>query len=177
MTRIETERLVLRPWTLDDVDLWHQLAGDVGYTAFAPPGAFSVDDDEGARVFLRERVAQGARGLGKWPVFTRDGGVFVGTCGLSEYPIRDVPSVELGYRLLLAHWGRGYATEAARAMLDHGLRTLGRPRVHAFVAPENHASLRVIASLPFVRDGELIHAGLRHLLFVSSTPEASSGAG
>ena len=89
----------------------------------------------------------------------------MGTCGLDPYVVRGEPSVELGYRLLLAHWGRGYGTELARAALHHGLVRLGRPQVHAFALPQNRASCAILHKLGMTPDGTLDHGGLRHDLF------------
>lgn len=166
MQRIETPRLYLRPWTESDVPLWHQLAMDVGYNVFAPPGAFLVSDDEGALAAIRKRRALLADGLGKWPAFIRDTNQFVGTCGLDPVVVRGEPSVELGYRLLLAHWGRGYGTEIAGAMLQYGVATLGRARVHAFSLPQNRASCAILRKIGMVADGTIVHGGLDHDLFV-----------
>lgn len=165
--RIETPRLYLRPWTEVDVPLWHQLSTDVGYNVFAPPGAFLVADDDGARAAIRARRALLADGLGKWPAFTRETDLFVGTCGLDPCAVRGEPSVELGFRLLLAHWGCGFGTELARAMLQYGLDTLGRTRVHAFALPQNRASRAILHKIAMVPDGLLEHGGLIHDLFVT----------
>jgi [ribosomal protein S5]-alanine N-acetyltransferase len=147
--------------------LWHELARDVGYNCFAPPGVFSVRDDAEALAWIHRRNARSAEGLGKWPIFTREGGTFVGTCGLDPCDLGGVETVELGYRLLLGAWGHGYAREAARAMLTHGLETLGHPRVHAFVLRQNRASVAVLRDVGFVPAGDHVHAGLPHLLFVA----------
>lgn len=166
---LETERLVLRPWRDDDVPLWHVLANDVGYNCFAPPGVFAVADDDGARAWIRRRNARAGEGLGKWPIFTRDGGAFVGTCGLDPCELAGRDTVELGYRLLLAHWGRGYAREAARRMLRHGF-ALGWSPVHAFALRQNRASVAVLEAIGFAPAGTHVHAGLEHALFAATPP-------
>lgn len=168
MQRIETPRLYLRPWTEVDVPLWHQLATDLGYNVFSPPGVFLVADDEGALAAIRKRRGLLVDGLGKWPAFNRDTDQFVGTCGLDPVDVRGAPSVELGYRLLLAHWGRGYGTELAGAMLRYGLTTLGRARVHAFSLPQNRASRAILHKIGMIPDGMIEHGGLNHDLFVAS---------
>jgi len=166
--RVDTPRLYLRPWAEADVPLWHQLSTDVGYNVFAPPGAFLVADDDGALAAIRKRRSLVADGLGKWPAFTRDTDQFVGTCGLDPVNVHGDSSVELGYRLLLTHWGRGYGTELAGAMLRYGLTTLGRPRVHAFSLPQNRASCAILRKIGMVPDGTIEHGGLVHDLFVAS---------
>jgi ribosomal-protein-alanine N-acetyltransferase len=166
-SRVETGRLYLRPWRDDDLPLWHHLAQDVGYNCFAPPGAFLVRDDAEALAWIHRRNAHAAEGLGKWPVFTREGDTFVGTCGLDPCEIAGEPTVELGYRLLLYAWGHGYAREAAKGMLAHAFGTLGLHRVHAFALRQNRASTAVLRDLGFAPHGEHVHGGLPHLLFVA----------
>jgi RimJ/RimL family protein N-acetyltransferase len=80
--------------------------------------------------------------------------VVIGDCGLIPIPFsgqggKRGPDIELGYRLGAAHWGRGYATEAARAVLKFGIEDLGLDRIVAVTHPENHASKRVLVKTGF----------------------------
>jgi RimJ/RimL family protein N-acetyltransferase len=69
-------------------------------------------------------------------------------------PLEDTgPEIEVGYHLGRAHWGRGYATEAARGLLQHGFERLGLARIVAVVDPENTRSLAVVARLGMRAEG------------------------
>lgn len=91
-------------------------------------------------------------GLGIWATFEREGGAFVGLHLLNH--IRGAEFLQVGYTLRRSMWGRGYATEMARAVLRHGFRTLHLPIVHAIVNLDNPSSMKVLAKLGMRREGE-----------------------
>ena len=80
---------------------------------------------------------------------------FLGWCGV--FPLEASGLMEIGYRTLRAAWGRGFATEAARAVLDHGFRVLDIDPIVAVTHPENHASQRVLAKIGLVPQGSRFH--------------------
>jgi RimJ/RimL family protein N-acetyltransferase len=83
-------------------------------------------------------------GFGLWAVIERESGEVIGYCGLSHFDdIAGQAEIEIGYRLARAYWGRGYATEAARAVRDYGFATLGLPRLVSIIDPRNIASAKV----------------------------------
>ena len=73
----------------------------------------------------------------------------------------DGEDVEVAYRLARSAWGRGVATEAAGALVRHGLGALGLPRLVAVTYPDNHASQRVLDKLGFERRGLIDYKGVR----------------
>ena len=77
-------------------------------------------------------------------------------------PLENTFHIEIGYHLLPAHWGKGYATEAARLILAFGFEILGLPRIHAVVLPRNRPSLRIVDKLGFTQKGTLLHVKLVH---------------
>ncbi len=101
-----------------------------------------------ARVLSDSRRSFRAGGYGLW-VVCRSGGV-IGACGLRPSPLR--LGIELLYSLERSAWGRGYAAEAARAVLAHARRA-GLPRVVAVANPENVASWRVLEGIGMRRTG------------------------
>ena len=121
-------------------------------------------DTAGHEKEVRERIRKDfGPGLGYWSVFPRDRpDDFLGYISLHVLP--DYTEVELGYRFRRTAWGRGVATEAATACLDHAFRTLGLAEVVAVVDAENQGSLRVIAKLGFGAAGRR-HAYRKDLLF------------
>jgi RimJ/RimL family protein N-acetyltransferase len=140
-TRLETERLVIRPFEDGDCDAWLTMVNDEEFNRFLPPGPPASAEDFPPMV-ERRRAMEAERGHAMWAVEAKDGGAFVGQCGL--YPAEgEGPEVELAYHFDKSVWGQGYATEAATAVLAYGLGPVGLPRVIAFVMPDNVASCRV----------------------------------
>ena len=166
MLTLETERLTLRNWLETDVASYMLLATDVGYNCFSPPGRFLVSSAEEAREKIRERINLFERHkLGKFPVFLKATGEFIGTCGMEPFELDGRGEVELGYRLCLKHWGFGYAEEAAAAILRHGFGALHCARIMAFVLPQNRASVKILEKLGFRYLREFMHYDLSHRLY------------
>jgi [ribosomal protein S5]-alanine N-acetyltransferase len=166
MLALETERLFLRNWLDTDVNCYMLLAHDVGYNCFSPPGHFLVHTAEEAKEKVHQRIELFiAQRLGKFPMFLKGTGEFIGTCGLEPFEFAGQPEVELGYRLCLNYWGRGYAAEAAATILQYGFGDLNRNRVMAFALPQNRASLKVLEKLGFLYLIDFVHAELTHELY------------
>jgi len=163
---LETERLFICPWGESDVEYYMQLSKDIGYNSFSVPGQFFVDNIEQAKSKIYQRMALfNERRLGKFPIFSRQNSEFIRTCGLDPYQLDGESEIELGYRLLLRHWGKGYATEAAKVLLHYGFYQVGLSRLIAFALPQNRPSIRVIEKLGFKYLREFIHAGEIHKLY------------
>ena len=163
---LETPRLYLRNWQDSDVPHYLALSKDVGYNCFSPPGRFLTRDAEEARERIQDRIILFRDcGLGKFPVFLKGTGEFVGTCGMEPFELDGQSEAELGYRLCLKHWGKGYATESAEAALRYGFDDLGLKRIFAFALPQNAASLRVLEKLGGVYRRDFDHADLPHRLY------------
>jgi RimJ/RimL family protein N-acetyltransferase len=125
---------------------------------------------EGARAAIAER------GWGQWAVEVVGGAPFVGFVGLNEpsFEAHFTPAVEVGWRLARAHWGHGYATEAARAASAFGLEALALPEIVSFTAVANEPSRRVMERIGMTHDpaDDFDHPGLpagdplrRHVLY------------
>ena len=164
--RLETERLIIREWRESDVGHYLTLSKDVGYSVFSLPGQFLVKDETEALERIKQRQSQfDQRGLGKFLIFHKSTEEFIGTCGMEPYKLDGQDEVELGYRLLLKQWGKGYATEAAGAVLQYGLSQLKLPRVIAFAILQNPQSLKILEKLRFRFLKIFEHAGLPHKLY------------
>jgi len=117
--------------------------GDPEVMRFSLSGACSA---EASLARLRRLIAHDERhGFSKWGVCERASGLLVGDCGIQL--LEDGPDVELGFHLRRSVWGRGYATEAARACLDAAFASLELDQVIAIVAPGNAASVRVLEKI------------------------------
>lgn len=140
---IETERLVLRPLTLQDLDAFVALHADPEVTRFVPSYPRGK-----ARARLTDIERQWAeRGHGLCAVELKDTGEFIGRCGLNHWEQFD--EVEAGWTFQRASWGRGYATEAARACVAWGFEHLDAEYFTAMIAPGNTASAKVAERLGF----------------------------
>jgi RimJ/RimL family protein N-acetyltransferase len=94
------------------------------------------------------------RGFGLWAVELPGQSSFIGYTGLAvpSFDAPFTPCVEIGWRLAAEHWGKGYATEAARAALAHGFETLKLDEVVSFTVPANLRSIGVMKKLGMHRD-------------------------
>jgi len=107
---------------------------------------------------LRRRMTSGwPRTGGIWVVEWRDQPGLLGWCGL--FPLEDSGLIEIGYRYVPAAWGQGVATEAGRAVLDHGFRHLAFDPIVAVAHPDNAASRRVLEKLGLRYEGYAHHYG------------------
>jgi RimJ/RimL family protein N-acetyltransferase len=135
---LETPRLRLEPLTAEHAELL--VALDADPEVMRHLGGVVTREESLAALPRRTDAAADARGLGWWAGFQDD--VFVGWWCLVIDP--DPTTAELGYRLPRAAWGRGLATEGARALLDHGFETVGLGSVWAATREANHGSRRVL---------------------------------
>jgi len=145
MNATHTRRLVLRPFTLDDASFIVELLNDPDWHRFIGDRGVRSEDD--ARAYLRDGpLAHAARhGFALGAVTLRENDAPIGMCGLIR---RDtLPDVDIGYALLGAHRGRGYAREAAAAWLALGFERFGLSRIVAITKPDNAASARVLESI------------------------------
>jgi RimJ/RimL family protein N-acetyltransferase len=161
LPQLETERLVLRPPTVADLGPLHEIWGDRDVMRYVGAGdAHAKDVDESEGRLARLLAHQERRGFSLWIVADRESGTVLGDCGLIEFAFRG-PEVELAYRIGKAHWGKGYATEAARAWTGRGLGELGLETIVAVAHPENGASQRVLEKVGFRYEGPHLHEGVR----------------
>jgi RimJ/RimL family protein N-acetyltransferase len=150
---IETARLVLRPPTHDDL----------GWVLESMNTPAVMRHLGGARLAatVAERLASdiadvAETGSGRWIVWLRRENLRVGRCGLFRMSSDAAPEAlrgqpEIGWTLAEPFWGQGYASEAARAVLDHGFQTLGYPVIYSQTSTSNLASTRMMERLGFER--------------------------
>ncbi len=163
---LATSRLGFRSWRVEDLDPAMSLWGDPRVTALIDArGRLMLEQ---VQAILQREIDNEARvGVQYWPFFLLDSGELVGCCGLKPHHI-EPDLYEFGFHIRFDCWGRGYATEAGRAVLEHARDTLGLPRLVAGHHPENHASKRVLEKLGFtyLRDEYFAGTGLIHPLYV-----------
>jgi RimJ/RimL family protein N-acetyltransferase len=141
-----TERLVLRPWRLEDAPRLSALSRDPGFTQFTLAYRNPLDISA-CRTRICERLEAAKEGLGDWVVVR--GRRIIGATILQSYLFEgdSEPVVEVGYRLEQASWGQGFASEAASRLVVYVLRELKRHRVVACIEPANLRSQAVARKL------------------------------
>ncbi|MFE0459610.1 GNAT family N-acetyltransferase [Kitasatospora sp. NPDC058965] len=161
---ITTQRLRLVPLSTADTDWWVQLHADPEVNRFV--GAYTTEQAEARLAGIADQWA--GRGHGLCAVELLATGERIGRCGLNWWEQFD--ETEVGWTLARAHWGRGYATEAARAVLDWGFGGLGLSRITAMIAHGNEGSEAVARRLGFteLRQDELM--GHRITVFALDAP-------
>ena len=153
MSSIRTTRLLLRPFAAHDLDAFAALNADPRVREFYPSVLTRAESDESAGVYMRhwERY-----GFGRWTIEVPGVTPFAGIVGPMHVPFSApfTPAVEIGWRLAHAHWGQGYATEAARAVVQFGFDTLGLVEIVAFTVPHNLRSRHVMERLGMTQSPE-----------------------
>ena len=159
--------------SLADLDFIAALLSDPEVMRFYP----RVYSREEARGWIeRQRQRYAAHGHGLWLILDRRTGEPVGQVGLLRQRVDGKEEPEVGYLLHRPFWGRGYATEAARATRDHAFHVLGHPYVISLIRPENLPSQRVARRLGMAPARTTTFAGLEHLVFAVSAGAAAPGA-
>lgn len=141
MVIADSERLFLRHLHITDDQALDLVFGDPEVMYYGP----GAQNRQWVREWLRGCLeSYQTAGFGMWGIVEKSSRSVMGCCGFRRLRTPDGPAeIELGYRLARRYWGRGYATEAARAALDYGFKTLCLPRLIAVIDPRNVASLRV----------------------------------
>ncbi len=141
-----TDRLILRDWAAADLEPFAALNADPEAMRFFPAILSRAESDASVAGI---RAHAEARGFGLWALEVRATGEFIGFTGLAvpSYETPFTPCVEIGWRLARHAWGRGYATEAARAAFRHGFGELGLEEIVSFTAAVNTRSIRVMQRL------------------------------
>ena len=152
---VETERLLLRKWNDDDAALVNQIYAKPEVMEFIPGGVWSTDRT--ARVIARMRELDSERGYGFYPVVVKDLGRVIGHCGLGL--LEQTPEIEVAYILDSPYWGRGYASEAVRAIMTRAFQELNISRIVAVAFPENARSIGVMRSVGMTPVGLARHFG------------------
>lgn len=157
MTVLETDRLTLRHFTLEDAPFILRLLNEPSFLANI--GDKGVRTEEDARQHLCDGplASYAAHGFGLWGVVLAANGRLIGMCGLLRRPTLDAP--DLGYAFLPEYWGAGYAVEAADGVVAHARDVLGLTTLLAIASLDNEASIRVLRRVGYHEIGEVTLAG------------------
>lgn len=143
---INTARLILRQWIDSDLEPFAELNADRRVCEFLPNPLTKAESDA-----LVEKISDHfeSHGYGLYALEKKDSGEFIGFTGLKipDFEAHFMPAVEIGWRLSHKYWGHGYATEAAKAVLDYGFQTLELPEIVSFTVPDNIRSRKVMEKI------------------------------
>ena len=154
---LETERLILRWWTAEDVEVLFAMCSDPQTMRHIGDGK-AWEEMARARLWLsRVEASYAERGYGPWAVVEKATGKVVGSCGFSYLPA--LSEIDFGYVFAREHWGRGLATEATRAALRDGFERLGFEEVTANTDMEHHVSRRILEKIGFEYRGRRRYEG------------------
>ena len=153
---ISTERLILGPWEFKDWRAFEPIATDPEVMRYITRGIPWTEAQIQAWVAKQVDLYRD-RGFCRWKITDASSGEMLGFCGPGMW--RDQPDPEIGWWLKRSHWGRGLATEAARAALRDAFEHRGIQRLISVATPENVASIAIMKKLGLAFDAELESQG------------------
>ena len=157
MIILETNRLILRQFHIRDGDALEHVFGDPEVMRYGP----GVQTQAWVNDWLRDCMENYRQwGFGPWAVVEKTVSVVIGYAGLYHFSdIDGHPEIEVGYRLMRSHWGRGFATEAVKAIRQYAFHVLCLPRLIALIDPQNTASIRVAEKIGMQYEKEVMLEG------------------
>lgn len=196
-TVLETDRLILRHLEWGDFDALHALMSDPVVMRYVGNGSpktrqqtqrlmdlWIADNERAWDAHTLERLPQLRRAIERdahlclWATIDKRTRRLIGRCGLLAWDLEGVKEVEVGYIIAKQHWGRGYATEAARAIRDYGFGRLGFDRLISLIGPANTASQRVAINNGMRHERDLKVGAIPAMLFAverAKTHQADEG--
>lgn len=157
---LKTHRIGFSEWVQDDMDLAESLWGNPEVTRYiCANGIFSMEDIINR---LNTEISNGlAYRVQYWPIFERRTNIFIGCCGLRPHKADEY---EIGFHLLPAFWGKGCATESAKAVIGYAFTVLQAKKLFAGHNPYNTKSQKVLNKLGFIYIGDKFYepTGLYH---------------
>ena len=183
MIHLETDRMLLRDWSGDDLEPFAAMNADEKVMEFYPATVSREDSDALA---MRLQQDMDVIGFGHYAVEVKSTGDFIGYVGISQvrFPADFAPALEIGWRLAAESWGHGYATEAARACMVHAFSQFEIPDLVSFTTRGNTRSIAVMERIGMLRNpaDDFEHPNLPaghplrpHVLYRISDPDRSAG--
>lgn len=163
--KLETDRLILRPFTLDDATRVQELAGnkDVAKTTLGIPHPYSL---EAAKSWIKNHPRMIRNGTYPFAIVLKTESVIVGTMTIRVNEAHK--KGELAYWVGKEYWGNGYATEAAKEIVRHSFEDLNLNRVWAMAMSKNPASIKVMERVGMKKEGVLKQDIIKSGVFVDS---------
>jgi len=154
---VKTERLVLEPWHIADWRAFRPIATDPEVMRYIT-GGIPWTDEQIQNFVNRQVDLYSERGFCRWKLVEASTGELIGFCGPGVW--RDAPDPEIGWWLARHCWGRGLATEAARAALQDALERVRLEKLISIAMPDNTASIGIMKKLGFEFDAEFESDGI-----------------
>lgn len=161
MTTLETERLILRMWREDDFEEYARICADPEVMRYIGGKSFSRLEAWRNMAFMAGHWH--LRGYGHWAVEEKTSGRLIGRMGFLNP--EGWPGFEVGWTLARECWGRGYASEGARRMLEYAFTEMDRDHVISLIHPENGASIKVAEKMGEQVEGQAEVMGVPVLVY------------
>jgi ribosomal-protein-alanine N-acetyltransferase len=153
METLYTERLTLRKMELEDADVLCQYWSDPEVTKYMNIAPFTdVSQARDMIQMINDLSLEGQ--ANRFSIIAKETGEVIGTCGFNMID-QENGRAEIGYDLGRNHWGKGFASEAVKKLIDYGFTSLNLNRIEAKVEPENTPSIKLLNSLSFQKEGLL----------------------
>ena len=147
----ESKRLILREIEFSDAeDLYEMDADEDVHLYIRNSPVKSLEEMQAAIEIIRKQYKE--NGIGRWAVVLKDSNECIGWAGLKyfNFPInKHINIYELGYRFKKKHWGKGYATESSKAVINYGFQQMQLKKIYAITNPKNEKSINVLIKLGF----------------------------
>lgn len=141
---LETERLIIREHVLSDAPFFFTLNSNYNVVKYTGDSSFkTIEEAEKIVQYVMNQYKE--NGYGRWLVVEKETGNPIGWCGLKFHT--DTKETDIGYRLLESAWGKGYATESAKACIDYGFKHFNLNRIIGDAMKENTASINIFKKL------------------------------
>lgn len=161
-TILETKRLFLRKWTNADAEALFEILRDAEVARYISDGKpFSMEKTMEFLVWAENYERE--NGFCRWKVVEKSSGETIGSCGFARP--HGTTEIELGYLFAQKHWGKGFATEIAEAVMIYGFEKLGFREIIAMTDLENIASQKVLEKIGFTKRGAGIYDNVETLVF------------
>ena len=161
--KIETERLIIRPFRMEDLEASYEMNLDAEVSKFTGDGGIVSKKEIERRIIEDVFGDYKKHGFGRLAVELKGENKFIGFTGLKYLP--DMDEVDIGFRFMKKYWGKGIATESANACIKFGFENLELNKIIGLVLPENIASIRVLKKLGFEYEKEFIEDRLKVHLY------------
>ena len=151
---LETNRLILRHLTMDDLDALFALYSDPEIRKHFPDGMKNYEDTKEELEWFMNGHPEHPK-LGLWATIHKETGMFIGRCGLLPWTLDGQLEIEIAYLLDKNFWHQGLATEAATGILTYAFDTLNLSRIICLMHPDNVASQRVAQRIGMTLEREV----------------------
>ncbi|KWX87885.1 GNAT family acetyltransferase [Paenibacillus riograndensis] len=153
ITDLYTERLHLRKMKVSDSSSLYKIWSDPAVTKFMNVSCFTNENQAIDMINLLENLYHENKAI-RFSIILMESNEIIGSCGYNSLDFENAKA-EIGYDIAKAFWGKGYASEASRSLLDYAFSSLNLNRIEAKVAPQNVNSIKLLQKLQFTFEGSL----------------------